>query len=70
MPLAARLAENLLSTYQWRLRSVNLVPGEDEVFDVRINDDLLFSRHQEDRLPTIDEVRQAVGAKIRAARSA
>jgi len=49
---------------------VNLVPGEDEVFDVRINDDLLFSRHQEDRLPTIDEVRQAVGAKIRAARSA
>ena len=59
----------MLSTYQWRLTSVNLVPGEDEAFDVRVGADVLFSRHQADRLPTIDEIKQAVGQRIRAARS-
>jgi selenoprotein W-related protein len=63
------LAENLLSTYQWRLNSVNLVPGEDEVFEVRIGDDVLFSRLQEDRLPNIEEMRRAVGERVRAARA-
>jgi hypothetical protein len=48
---------------------VNLVPGEDEVFEVRAGDDVLFSRELEDRLPTIDEIRQAVGQRIRTARS-
>jgi predicted Rdx family selenoprotein len=59
----------LLATYQWRLTSVNLRPGENEVFDVWIGNDLIFSREQEDRLPTIEEIRQAVGQRIRAARS-
>ena len=70
LPLALRIAERLLSSFQGRLTGVTLVPGDDGVFDVLADGELLFSAQQAERLPRIEEVQQAVGLKIRAAREA
>ena len=40
-----RVAEDLLGSYQHRIDALALVPGPKGIFDVTVNDELIFSKH-------------------------
>jgi selenoprotein W-related protein len=66
---AAWLAQELLTTFVDDLAEVSLVPGTGGVFDIRLNDELLFSRKEAGRFPEAKEVKQLVRDKIDPERS-
>jgi selenoprotein W-related protein len=58
---AAWLAQELLSTFEQELGSVTLVPdATGGVFDVRIGEQLVWSRAEQERFPEPKEIKQAV----------
>ncbi len=62
---AAWLAQELLQAHERELESVTLIPHEGGVFEVRINDEMVFSRRRDDRFPepreVKDKLREALG---------
>ena len=40
-----RVAEDLLGAYQHRIDGLTLTPGPKGIFDVAVNDELVFSKH-------------------------
>jgi selenoprotein W-related protein len=61
---AAWIAQELLTTFQTELGEVALVPGTGGVFDVRLDDDLVWSRGQEGRFPEVKEIKQRVRDRV------
>jgi len=57
---AAWLAQELLSTFEQDLSSVALKPGTGGVFDITLNQQLLFSRKEAGRFPEAKEIKQLV----------
>ncbi len=58
---AAWMGQELLSTFAEELGSLTLVPDDTGgVFEVRIDDRLLWSRKEEGRFPEIKELKQKV----------
>ena len=56
---AAWMAQELLSTFEQDLCGVTLVPGRTGgIFDIRVNETLLFSRAQEGRFPEAKDIKQ------------
>jgi selT/selW/selH-like putative selenoprotein len=52
------LAQAVMEDYQWNLRDLRLVPGGKGIFDVHLDDQLLFSKHSEHRFPEYPEIRE------------
>lgn len=61
---AAWLAQELLTTFEEELGEVALRPGTGGVFEIRVNDELLWSRRQEGRFPEAKEVKQRVRDRV------
>ncbi len=61
---AAWLAQELLTTFEAELGEVALQPGVGGVFEIRVNDDLIWSRQQEGRFPEAKEVKQRVRDRV------
>ena len=61
---AAWLAQELLTTFEQKLGEVALQPGTGGVFEIRIGDELIWSRKQEGRFPEAKEVKQRVRDQI------
>ncbi len=61
---AAWLAQELLTTFEEELGEVALRPGTGGVFEIRVNDELLWSRGQEGRFPEAKEVKQRVRDRV------
>jgi selenoprotein W-related protein len=57
---AAWVAQELLTTFQAELGEVALIPGTGGVFDVRLDDRLIWSRKGEGRFAEIKELKQRV----------
>ena len=57
---AAWLAQELLTTFEEELGEVALQPGTGGVFEIRFNDELIWSRKQEGRFPEAKEIKQRV----------
>jgi selenoprotein W-related protein len=57
---AAWLAQELLTTFETDLTSVSLSPGSGGVFEVRLNDTIIFSRKTESRFPESKELKQLI----------
>lgn len=57
---AAWLAQELLTTFEQDLSSVALSPGNGGVFDITLNQQLIFSRKEAGRFPEAKEVKQLV----------
>ncbi|MEO5679819.1 MAG: Rdx family protein, partial [Acidimicrobiales bacterium] len=51
-----RVAEDLLGAYQHRIDSLTLTPGPRGIFDVVVNGEPVFSKHQAGRHAQPDEV--------------
>nr|WP_294841509.1 SelT/SelW/SelH family protein [uncultured Methylotenera sp.] len=61
---AAWLAQELLTTFEQDLYSVALRPGTGGIFEVRLNDELIFSRKEAGRFPEAKEIKQLVRDRV------
>lgn len=50
------LAESVLDQLGMEVRELTLIPSGGGVFEVKVNDDLVFSKKKLGRFPTIDEI--------------
>jgi selenoprotein W-related protein len=57
---AGWLAQELLSTFDTDLGEVALVPGTGGIFEVRVDDELVWSRKEQGRFPEAKELKQRV----------
>jgi selenoprotein W-related protein len=58
------MAQELLTTFQNELGEVALVPGTGGIFEVRLNEEVIFSRGEQGRFPEIKELKQIVRDRI------
>jgi selenoprotein W-related protein len=61
---ASWLASELLTTFEAELGGVTLLPGTGGVFEVRLGDELLFSRATEGRFPEAAELKRLVRDRV------
>lgn len=61
---AAWLAQELLTTFEDDLYSVALRPGTGGIFEIHLNQQLIFSRKQAGRFPESKEVKQLIRDQI------
>ena len=61
---AAWMAQELLSTFSTELGEVALVPGAGGVFDIRVGDELVWSRAKSQSFPDIKQLKQLVRDRI------
>lgn len=67
---AGWMAQELLSTFAEEIGSVTLTPdATGGVFEVRIKDELVWSRKEQGRFPEMKEIRQLVRDRIAPGRS-
>ena len=57
-------AQELLMTFAAELGEVALVPGGSGIFEVRVNDELIWSRKEQGRFPELKELKQRVRDRI------
>ncbi len=61
---AAWLAQELLTTFESELTGVTLHPGTGGVFEVRVGDELIFSRAQAGRHAEAAEIKRLVRDRV------
>ncbi len=64
LPTALDVAKQLLGRFRNDISALKLVPGEKGVFDVRIDGELVFSKHETGRFPDEGEITEAAKARI------
>ncbi len=57
---AAWFAQELLTTFQQELGEIALIPGTGGVFEVRVDDAVVWSRAEAGRFPELKELKQRV----------
>jgi selenoprotein W-related protein len=57
---ATWMAQELLTTFNTDITSLALVPGTGGIFEVRLNDAVIFSRKEVGRFPESKELKQLV----------
>jgi selenoprotein W-related protein len=66
---AAWLAQELLTTFEAELGEVALRPGAGGVFEIRVEEEVIWSRQREGRFPEAREVKQRVRDRVAPERS-
>ena len=66
---AAWLAQELLTTFEEELGEVALRPGTGGVFEIRLGEELIWSRKQEGRFPEAKEIKQRIRDHVAPARA-
>lgn len=61
---AVALARKLLTEHKNDLENVTIIPSTGGVFEVKLDDELLFSKKELDRFPENDEVEEIVKNKL------
>jgi selenoprotein W-related protein len=61
---SAWMAQELLTTFEGEIGEIALRPGTGGVFEIRVNDQLIWSRADTGRFPDIKELKQLVRDKI------
>ena len=61
---AAWLAQELLSTFESELGEVALIPGKGGIFEIWVDEQLIWSRRAEGRFPEAKEVKQRVRDRV------
>ena len=57
---AAWIGQELLTTFQTELGEVALLPGTGGIFEVRLGEQVMWSRTQEGRFPELQDLKQRV----------
>jgi selenoprotein W-related protein len=64
------MAQELLTTFAEELGSVTLTPdGTGGVFEVRVNDEVIWSRKEQGRFPELKEIKQLIRDRVAPGRS-
>ena len=66
---AAWMAQELLVTFERELGEVALRPGDEGVYEIRLDDTLIWSRAHEGRFPEPKELKQRIRDRIAPDRS-
>ena len=66
---SAWMAQELLTTFEGELDELSLRPGSGGVFEVHVNERLIWSRKEAGRFPDIKELKQRVRDEISPDRS-
>jgi len=61
---AAWMAQELLSTFENELQAVTLKPGRGGVFEIRVGDETVWSRHKMSRFPDIKELKHLIRDRV------
>jgi selenoprotein W-related protein len=61
---AAWMAQELLVTFERELGEVALRPGEEGIYEIRLDGALIWSRATEGRFPEVKEVKQRIRDRI------
>ena len=61
------MTETLLKEFEPEIESWELIPGDDGVYEVTVNGELVFSKKALGRHAEIDEIREALAGKLQAA---
>ena len=61
---AAWMAQELLTTFAEELGEVALAPGTGGVFQIRVNDELIWDRAEQAGFPDIKELKQLVRDRV------
>ena len=61
---AAWMAQELLTTFENEIGEVALQPGTGGVFEVRVDDALIWSRAERGRFPEMKELKQLVRGRV------
>lgn len=61
---AAWMAQELLTTFEGEITALTLRPGTGGVFEVRVNDALVWSRADAGRFPEMKELKQLVRDQV------
>ena len=61
---AAWMAQEVLTTFETELGEVALVPGTGGIFDIHLNDELIYSRKEAGRFPESKELKQLIRDRI------
>ena len=61
---ASWIAQELLSTFDGDIEALTLKPGSGGVFDVRLDDAMLWSRKEQGRFPEITELKQLLRDRV------
>jgi selenoprotein W-related protein len=61
---AGWVAQELLTTFQGEIGEVALLPGAGGIFEVRIDDDVIWSRTEAGRFPEMKELKRLVRDRI------
>ena len=60
----AWMAQELLTTFPAEIGEVAMVPGTGGIFEIRVNDQLIWSRKEQGGFPDIKELKQLVRDRI------
>lgn len=66
---AAWMAQELLQTFESDIARVSLVPGSGGIFDITLNDQLIYSRKKEGQFPELKVIKQRIRDVIDPTRS-
>jgi selenoprotein W-related protein len=61
---AGWVAQELLTTFQGEIGEVALLPGAGGIFEVRVDDDIIWSRTTAGRFPEMKELKRLVRDRI------
>ena len=64
MMRAAWLAQEILTTFSEEIGEVALQPGIGSILEIRLNDELIFSRKESGRFPEAKEIKQLIRDQI------
>ena len=54
------MAQELLTTFDEEIGEIALIPGTGGIFEIRVDDELVWSRNEKGRFPDIKELKQCV----------
>ena len=64
LPRAVALSNNLLGEHKNKISEIKIIPSSNGVFEVTIDNELIFSKKKLDRFPEENEVENIVKEKL------
>lgn len=64
LPRVVTLLTNILSEHKTKISNVEIIPDVDGIFDIYLNDEIIFSRKKENRMPNELEIENLICSQI------
>lgn len=58
------MAQELLQTFEQEIAGVTMIPGSGGIFEIRIGEEMIWSRNAQGRFPEIKELKRLVRDRV------